>query len=56
MASEHPMTCPRCERGREVCQFCKDIAEEDWEAICDCGLYDFGYHLISCSIVTEDPR
>lgn len=32
--------------------YCRDATEEDWRAICDCGLHDFGYHLINCNIVT----
>lgn len=45
--------CVKCLHGREVCMYCKDLPTADWEAICDCGLYDFGYHLISCDIVVE---
>lgn len=40
--------CRYCGRGREACQWCHDVAEEDFEAICDCGLYDFSGHLIEC--------
>jgi hypothetical protein len=43
-----PATCPRCKRGAEACQWCENIATEDWRAICDCGLYDFGDHLFDC--------
>lgn len=41
-------TCPECERGREACQYCETVTERDWEAMCDCGLYDFGAHLLKC--------
>lgn len=40
--------CPRCNRGAEACQYCENVAKEDWEVICDCGLYDFGVHLLAC--------
>lgn len=40
--------CPRCKRGAEACQWCENIEHRDWEAICDCGLYDFGDHLLDC--------
>jgi hypothetical protein len=40
--------CAYCYRGREACEYCHDIAEEDWAAICDCGLHDFGHHLNPC--------
>jgi hypothetical protein len=38
--------CKRCKRGREACEWCRDLAASDFEAICDCGLHDFGEHLI----------
>jgi hypothetical protein len=41
--------CTRCKRGAEACQWCEDITTADWEAICDCGLYDFGDHLTDCT-------
>ncbi len=40
--------CGICERGRESCQYCENVTEQDFEAICDCGLYDFGRHLTDC--------
>jgi hypothetical protein len=40
--------CQRCHRGAESCAYCENVSEQDWEAICDCGLYDFGSHLIPC--------
>lgn len=42
-------TCERCQRGREACQWCERESQRDWEAICDCGLLDFGAHLLDCS-------
>jgi hypothetical protein len=47
MASE--LVCSNCERGQSACEYCFDISREDWESICDCGLYDFGAHLLDCS-------
>lgn len=40
--------CARCHRGAESCQYCEDVSYEDWDVICDCGLNDFGIHLLSC--------
>jgi hypothetical protein len=40
--------CVRCERGREACEWCHDVGDADWRAICDCGLHDFDEHLIAC--------
>lgn len=40
--------CSICTRGREACSYCEQLDERDWEAICDCGLVDFGNHLIEC--------
>lgn len=42
------MKCSACERGPEACEYCEHVSQQDWEAICDCGLYDFGQHLIDC--------
>jgi len=39
------LVCPICERGREACQWCHDTSQEDWLAICDCGLVDLDRHL-----------
>jgi hypothetical protein len=44
-----PERCERCERGREACQWCETVSERDWEAMCDCGLLDFGGHLLNCA-------
>jgi hypothetical protein len=41
--------CRRCERGQEACEWCHDIEVADFEAICDCGLHDFGDHLLDCT-------
>lgn len=41
--------CPRCQRGREACQWCERLDDGDHEAICDCGLVDFGDHLFDCA-------
>jgi hypothetical protein len=48
LEDSQPAICPRCKRGREACQWCETIAKRDWAAICDCGLYDFGDHLLDC--------
>lgn len=40
--------CHRCGRGPEACQYCEGIDQRDFEAICDCGLHDFGDHLLDC--------
>ena len=41
--------CRKCGRGAEACQYCCTVGmSEDWEAICDCGLADFGHHLLNC--------
>jgi len=37
--------CHLCDRGREACQWCHDIAFRDFDTVCDCGLADFGAHL-----------
>lgn len=50
-----PAVCPKCGHSAERCMYCKGIPLEDWEAICDCGLADFGAHLISCDI-THEPQ
>ncbi len=42
--------CPKCGDGAEKCMYCSDLAAPDWEAICDCGLYSYGFHLIACEI------
>ena len=43
------IVCDLCHCGPEVCIYCKDTP--DWKFICDCGLVDFGQHLISCTVV-----
>jgi hypothetical protein len=40
--------CTQCGRGAEACEWCHNIELRDWEAICDCGLYDLGNHLLAC--------
>ena len=40
--------CEVCLRGSEACQYCEGLSEGDWKAICDCGLYDFGKHIVTC--------
>lgn len=40
--------CSICTRGREACSYCEHDSDEDWAAICDCGLADFGKHLVEC--------
>jgi hypothetical protein len=40
--------CTRCQRGAEACGYCEGTEFQDWEAICDCGLADFGSHLTRC--------
>jgi hypothetical protein len=54
--------CSVCTRGREACSYCEHIDERDWEAICDCGLLDFGRHIIDCKprdhlryVIAQDP-
>lgn len=54
--------CSRCARGREACSYCERLEERDWEAICDCGLADFGRHLVDCVarakyryVIAQDP-
>ncbi len=42
-------TCSVCERGREACEWCHDVDEGDFRAICDCGLHDFGAHMTDCA-------
>lgn len=51
--SAGPPICPKCNLGPESCDFCHGLDEADFEAICDCGLYDFGRHLISCEVTHE---
>ena len=41
-------SCVACGRGREACEYCHDVAEVDYQAMCDCGLHDFGHHLNAC--------
>jgi hypothetical protein len=41
-------TCDLCERGREACEWCHNLDDLDYQAICDCGLHDFGRHLLDC--------
>ena len=39
--------CASCGRGAEACEWCENLGmSEDWEATCDCGLFDFGTHLM----------
>ena len=56
------MKCKKCQRGQEACQYCEDLTPEDLEAVCDCGLYDFGSHFFDCQtrenfkyVVIADP-
>ena len=49
-------SCERCGKGAEVCMYCSGTSREDWETICDCGLFDFGAHLIACNVVTGPPE
>jgi hypothetical protein len=42
--------CGVCNRGAETCQWCENVTEEDFNAICDCGLLDFGHHLNDCEL------
>jgi hypothetical protein len=46
--------CAKCDRGKEACDYCRDTARIDWEAICDCGLHDFDAHLFDCESVPPD--
>jgi len=43
------IVCRNCGRGREACEWCHDLELIDHETICDCGLADFGSHLLDCS-------
>lgn len=40
--------CTECQRGREACEYCECVSDLDWESMCDCGLCDFGAHLVDC--------
>ena len=40
--------CTTCLRGREACEWCEKVSEQDWRAMCDCGLHDFDAHLTDC--------
>lgn len=42
-----------CDRGREACEWCWHLAWPDYEAVCDCGLHDFGRHLLDCESSVE---
>jgi len=42
------LACSRCGRGKEACEYCHTLDEIDFQTICDCGLFDFGAHLIDC--------
>lgn len=46
-----PESCIKCGKGREICMYCCD--DDTWDLLCDCGLVDFGEHLISCTIVVR---
>lgn len=55
------VVCVNCGRGPEACEWCHALDPEDYETICDCGLHDFGAHLLDCSkregyrwVVAED--
>ena len=49
--------CSKCARGAEACQYCENIGmSEDWEVICDCGLYDFGCHLLNACEGREEYK
>lgn len=60
---ELPLTsCWKCGRGREACSYCEGLDEDDHFAICDCGLVDFGRHLVDCVsrerfryVIAQDP-
>jgi len=41
-------SCTKCGRGAEACQWCERTTRDDWDTICDCGLADFGNHLLDC--------
>lgn len=45
--------CGMCGRGAEACKYCERVTLEDWEVICDCGLYDFGNHLFQCELMKD---
>jgi hypothetical protein len=46
---KRPTACTKCERGIEACEWCANPKHpDDWAAMCDCGLYDFGHHLLDC--------
>jgi hypothetical protein len=40
--------CINCGRGSEACQWCEGQSALDVNAICDCGLVDFGSHIGHC--------
>ncbi len=45
--------CELCERGKEACAYCYNVSLEDFDVICDCGLADYGFHLINCQEVPD---
>ena len=54
--------CSTCTRGREACTYCEGLSDRDFEAICDCGLIDFGRHIVDCQsrsryryVIAQDP-
>lgn len=46
--------CSKCDRGVEACGYCNGLPSYDYEAICDCGLYDFGAHLWDCESMNDE--
>lgn len=55
MSFQEPI-CTICERGKEACTYCENISVLDFEAICDCGLYDFGAHFESFNCYERRDR
>lgn len=38
--------CRDCKRGPEACEWCCGLVYEDFEGVCDCGVAEFGRHLL----------
>ena len=53
VTDDFDVICPNCHQGPESCVHCQGLSRMDFETICDCGLYDFGSHLISCELTHE---
>ena len=53
MTSPFDVKCQNCGKGKEACMYCGTLNEDNWRFMCDCGLQDFGYHLIACNITHE---